>query len=75
MITDLGDDDPITLQEACDMNNNGTSTLICAKAVPTRPCYLAIDKRGKVRGRYRFARLAILEATENGWDLRKEGCE
>jgi hypothetical protein len=38
-------------------------------------CYLAVDKRGKVRGRYRFARLAILEASENGWELEMEGCE
>jgi hypothetical protein len=57
------------------MNDNGTSTSICAEAVPTRPCYLAIDKRGKVRGRYRFAHLAVLETTENGWELRMEGCE
>lgn len=42
---------------------------------PHRPCYLGIDKRGRVRGRYRFAHLAVLEASEKGWELRKEGCE
>lgn len=35
-----------------------------------QPCFLAVDKRGKVRGRYRFAHLAILEASEKGWELR-----
>jgi hypothetical protein len=39
------------------------------------PCFLAIDKRGRVRGRYRFARLAVLEASEKGWDLVMEGLE
>lgn len=57
------------------MNDNGTSTLICAEAVPTRPCYLGIDKRDRIRGRYRFAHLAVLETTENGWEFRMEGCE
>jgi len=42
---------------------------------PPRPCFEAIDKRGRVRGRYRFARLAILEASENGWELQMSGCE
>lgn len=57
------------------MNDNGTSTSICAEAVPARPCYLAVDKRGKTRGRYRYARTAIRDATEKGWELRMEGCE
>jgi hypothetical protein len=43
--------------------------------LPVRPCFLAIDSRGRVRGRYRFARLAILEASEKGWQLEMEGCE
>lgn len=38
--------------------------------VKRRPCFLAIDKRGKIRGRYRFAHLAVLEASEKGWELR-----
>lgn len=42
---------------------------------PHRPCYLAIDKRGKVRGRYRFARTAIRDATEKGYELQMEGCD
>jgi hypothetical protein len=42
---------------------------------PHRPCFLAIDRRGKVRGRYRFARLAIQEASEHGWELQMEGCD
>lgn len=42
---------------------------------PHRPCYLGIDQRGRVRGRYRYARLAILEASENGWELQMSGCE
>lgn len=42
---------------------------------PHRPCYLAVDKRGKVRGRYRYARLAILEASEKGYELQMEGGE
>lgn len=42
---------------------------------PHRPCFEAIDKRGKVRGRYRFARLAIQEASEHGWELQMSGCD
>jgi len=42
---------------------------------PHRPCFEAIDKRGRIRGRYRFARLAIIEASENGWELQMSGCE
>jgi len=61
------------------VNEDGTSGQVDTAVTRGRsgpvPCFLAIDKRGKVRGRYRFAHLAVLETTENGWELRMEGCE
>lgn len=42
---------------------------------PRRPCFVAVDQRGRIRCRYRYAKLALLETTENGWELRMEGHE
>lgn len=43
--------------------------------VKRRPCFVAIDRRGRIRGRYRYAKLAVLETNEKGWELRIEGHE
>lgn len=62
-----------------NVNGSGTSGQTDENLTHVRSglvrCFLAIDKRGRVRGRYRFARLAILEASENGWELQMSGCE
>lgn len=61
------------------VNEAGTSGRTDAAVTRGRsgpvPCFLAIDKRGKIRGRYRFAHLAVLEVSERGWELRMEGYE